>query len=69
MTILYLAIPVALTLVAAALVGFAWAARTGQLDDLTTPAVRVLLDDEPADVRSPGQDPDAGASADESGPT
>lgn len=24
---------------------FAWAVRTGQFDDVTTPAVRILLDD------------------------
>ena len=27
------------------LVAFAWAVRSGQFDDTTTPAVRVLLDD------------------------
>jgi cbb3-type cytochrome oxidase maturation protein len=54
MSVLYLVVPVALLLVAAALAAFAWAARRGQFDDLTTPAVRALQDDSekpPADPR------------------
>ncbi|HEY9383723.1 MAG TPA: cbb3-type cytochrome oxidase assembly protein CcoS [Gemmatimonadales bacterium] len=45
MSVLYLVVPVALVLVGAALVAFAWAARRGQFDDLTTPAMRALQDD------------------------
>jgi cbb3-type cytochrome oxidase maturation protein len=44
-SVLYLVVPVALVLVAAALAAFAWAARRGQFDDLTTPALRALQDD------------------------
>lgn len=45
MSVLYLLVPVALLLVAAAVAAFAWAARRGQFDDLTTPAIRALQDD------------------------
>ncbi len=48
MSVLYLVIPLALLVVLAAVVAFVWAARRGQFDDLTTPAMRVLHDDEPA---------------------
>lgn len=47
MTILFLLVPVALAIVAVALVGFGWAVRRGQFDDLDTPALRVLRDDAP----------------------
>lgn len=46
MSVLYIALPVALVMAAAAIIGFAWAVRSGQLDDLDTPAVRMLFDDE-----------------------
>jgi len=45
MSVLYLVVPVALLLVGVALAAFAWAARRGQFDDLTTPAMRALQDD------------------------
>ena len=45
MSALYFLIPLALVVVALALVAFRWAARDGQFDDLDTPAVRILLDD------------------------
>lgn len=45
MTVLYVLIPVTLVLVGCAVTAFLWAARRGQLDDLETPAVRILNDD------------------------
>lgn len=48
MGILYVVVPVAVAIVLLALVAFRWAVRSGQLDDLDTPAVRMLHDDEPA---------------------
>lgn len=49
MSVLYIALPVSLALTALALLGFRWALRGGQLDDLDTPAVRLLHEDvEPA---------------------
>ncbi len=46
MTILYLLIPIAMALAVAAVITFTWAVRQGQFDDLETPAIRVLFDDE-----------------------
>ena len=48
MTILWLVVPVALLFVAAAIVAYVKSARAGQFDDLETPAIRMLFDDEPA---------------------
>ena len=53
MTILFVLVPVALAIVAAAVAGFAWAAGKGQFDDLETPALRILRDD---GARSPDRD-------------
>ena len=47
MTLLTVAIPVALLVAAAAVVSFIWAARTDQYEDLDTPPRRMLLDDAP----------------------
>ncbi|HEX4933321.1 MAG TPA: cbb3-type cytochrome oxidase assembly protein CcoS [Gemmatimonadaceae bacterium] len=46
MSILYLVLPLALVIVGAAVVAFSWAARRGQFDDLETPALRMLHDDD-----------------------
>ncbi len=46
MSVLFLVLPVALLLVLGALLAFRWAARQGQFDDLDTPALRALDDDE-----------------------
>lgn len=46
MSIIYLVVPLALLVVLAAVIVFAWATRHGQFDDLETPALRVLHDDE-----------------------
>ena len=45
MSVLFLVLPLALAFVLAAVFAFRWAVRSGQLDDLETPAVRVLHDD------------------------
>ncbi|MDQ1303514.1 MAG: hypothetical protein QG595_1497, partial [Pseudomonadota bacterium] len=45
MNIIFLLIPLGLVLLAAAVVAFFWAVRSGQFDDLETPAWRILLDD------------------------
>jgi len=45
-SILYLVLPLALVIVGAAVVAFSWAARRGQFDDLETPALRMLHDDD-----------------------
>ena len=46
MSVLYIVLPLALLIVGAAVGAFVWAARSGQFDDLDTPAERVLHDDE-----------------------
>lgn len=43
---MFVLLPVALLFCLAAVLVFTWAARSGQFDDLTTPGVRVLHDDE-----------------------
>lgn len=46
MSVLFLVVPLALLLVGVAVCAFVWSARGGQFDDLDTPAVRMLHDDE-----------------------
>ena len=66
MELILVILPFALLFAGAALALFVWAARSGQFDDLETPAVRILFDDEtlepaeslrsapPAPARGPG---------------
>jgi len=46
MSVIYILLPVAAILAAAAVAAFIWAVRRGQLDDLDTPAVRILHEDD-----------------------
>ena len=46
METIFVLLPLALLIAAIAVGFFIWAARTGQFDDLDTPAVRILFDDE-----------------------
>lgn len=46
MAVMFVLLPVALAFAAGALAVFLWAVRTGQFDDLDTPPIRILLDDE-----------------------
>ena len=46
MSILYVLIPLALLLLGGAVWAFFWAVGSGQFDDLDTPAVRIILDDD-----------------------
>jgi cbb3-type cytochrome oxidase maturation protein len=51
---IFVLLPLALLIAAIAVGFFVWAARTGQFDDLDTPAVRILFDDEePRPVSAP----------------
>jgi cbb3-type cytochrome oxidase maturation protein len=45
MDVLFILLPLALGFVAGTVAVFGWAVRSGQFDDLETPALRVLLDD------------------------
>ncbi len=46
MSIIYIVLPLALLVVLAAVIAYVWAARSGQFDDTTTPAVRIVLEDD-----------------------
>ena len=46
MNVLYVLVPLALALALCGVAAFRWAVRDGQFDDVETPALRVLLDDE-----------------------
>jgi len=60
-SVVYLVLPLALLLALVGVLLFAWAVRRGQFDDLETPALRMLDDDDPPvrprDHRPPGEDP------------
>ena len=51
MSILYVLIPLAILVLGVAVWAFFWAVGSGQFDDLDTPAMRIILDDDtkPAD--------------------
>jgi cbb3-type cytochrome oxidase maturation protein len=57
MSVLFVVLPAALLLVGVAIGAYVWAARRGQFEDLTTPAIRVALDDD--DAPPSGRDPGA----------
>ena len=48
MTVLFVVLPLALVFAGGAVAAFIWAARHGQFDDLTTPPLRILHDDDEA---------------------
>lgn len=54
MAVLYIVLPLAFLLAAAAVWAFIKAAREGQFDDLATPALRAILDDDSQPERRSG---------------
>jgi cbb3-type cytochrome oxidase maturation protein len=48
MIALYVVLPLALLIAAAAVAAFVWTVRSGQLDDVDTPPRRILFDDPPS---------------------
>ena len=54
MTVIYIVLPLAVVLVAIGVAAFIASVRKGQFDDLDTPPVRMLFEDEP--VRDDSQD-------------
>jgi cbb3-type cytochrome oxidase maturation protein len=62
MSVIFIVLPLALVVVLAAVIAFLWAARRGQFDDLTTPALRALHEDQPQQAR---EEPGASTPADE----
>lgn len=69
MNIMLLLIPISLVLLGAAIWAFVWAVRRGQFDDLDTPALDILTDDDrpqrpaPADPAHPPRDGEPGDDA------
>ena len=60
MNILLALIPISLLLLLAAVAAFLWAVKGGQFDDLDTPALDMLRDDDrPMPARPPGPAADA----------
>lgn len=53
MEVMWIVLPMALAISAIAVLVFIWAVRSGQFDDLVTPSLRVLVDDEPGPGRVP----------------
>jgi cbb3-type cytochrome oxidase maturation protein len=66
MSVLFLVLPLALVLVGVAVWAYVWSARGGQFDDLDTPAVRLLHDDDriPTDDRAASRLPAGPVSSD-----
>jgi cbb3-type cytochrome oxidase maturation protein len=56
MNIIYMLLGLSIILALVFLVAFFWANKTGQNDDLYTPSVRMLFDDEPADTKKGDED-------------
>lgn len=46
MSVLFIVLPIAFVLAAMGVGAFLWAVRKGQYDDLDTPPIRALFDDE-----------------------
>ena len=62
MAILLVLVPISLILLGVAIAAFAWAVRKGQYDDLDTPALDILVDDDKprTNARAPQPHDDAG---------
>lgn len=58
MMVLFIVLPLALIVAGLALWAFIWTVRSGQMDDLDTPPIRMLFDDDPpaSSGPSPGAD-------------
>ena len=54
MSVLYVALPVAIAMGAAAMWACVRSIRGGQFDDLETPSVRILIDEKPVEDESLG---------------
>jgi cbb3-type cytochrome oxidase maturation protein len=55
MSVIYVALPIAVLLGGAALVACVFCIRGGQYDDLETPAVRMLIDEKTGASRAPSK--------------
>jgi cbb3-type cytochrome oxidase maturation protein len=59
MNIVYVVLPASIVLAVIAVLLFIWAARRGQFDDLETPGMRMLHDDEPIRGRATKLEPES----------
>lgn len=57
MAVLYIVLPLAFIVAGAGILAFIWAARRGEFDDLDTPPLRAIMDDDTAVPTSPSQPP------------
>ena len=57
MSALYIALPIALLLALAGIAAFIWSVRSGQMDDLETPALRLLGEDDERRPSGQSNDP------------
>jgi cbb3-type cytochrome oxidase maturation protein len=64
-SVLFVLIPVALVMVVGFVWAYAWSSKSGQFDDLTTPAMRILHEDpvRPPASADPREPRDAGPGA------
>jgi cbb3-type cytochrome oxidase maturation protein len=62
-SVVFVVLPIAMVLLAGAIGAYAWAARHGQFDDLTTPAMRALDDDDARGEQPPAARPPGPGSA------
>ena len=58
MNIIFILIPLGLVLLIVAVAAFFWAVRSGQYEDLESPAWRILLDDDSAPPADPDERPE-----------
>jgi cbb3-type cytochrome oxidase maturation protein len=65
MSVLYIVLPLAILIAIAAVAAFVWMVKGGQLDDLDTPALRILHDEAP---RRPTEESAEPTSSDEDEP-
>lgn len=54
MSVLYIALPIAILLGAGGLIACLYCIKDGQYDDLDSPSVRMLIDDEPVQQAAEG---------------
>ena len=52
MNVIWFLLPISIFLGLSFLIAFVWSVRKGQLDDMETPAYRILLDDEKSDINT-----------------
>lgn len=66
MSVLFIALPLALLLGGGGMIACILCIRSGQYEDLDTPAVRILVDDQPEETSPPKEPrPQARSSADQ----